>query len=498
MSPLASRSCAHLLLTAALVACSSAGPRRGGTGGDTAGAGGASGDGGAAGGTSGQGGSGGSSADATASPPADAARAGAEAGPQPDAAAVDPGGSEAYTATALSKGTGQRTDRRPMPVGFYDASVNKTFVSWMGPGSDALVREYNHATGMWSADKIAGNSPDTDSHNYPTMVRGRDNRLYIFYGCHNSPLRMAVSPNPLSIEGTWRDGNVSAAPDASYPAPVVTSDGTMYVFIRLTRAKNGHTDDRPLALIKSTDNGQTWTRQTIIDPYPRSDNLTEIYNGKISYQPAQGNQKAKIHLAWTLAGGGPGNHEHDAFTRNIYYAYLDPSNDQLYALDGKELGPSIDNAEAEASCKALDTGCSNCAHQTGYQITVSYNDDGTPLILFGHFMNGLTAVRRDGAAWVTKVVATELGEPRDLSRIGPGAFQAFRTGGNTCVVYRTADSGATWRLETTITAPHAVGRCHVIDNYHPDVKVFMEGNVVGGDTSTAKVTSGFVGPYRGP
>ena len=383
-----------------------------------------------------------------------------------------------------------------MPVGFHDATANKTFITWMGPGSDALVKEYDHATKTWSANKIAGNSPFADSHNYPSMIRGRDNRLYIFYGCHNSPLRMAVSPNPLSIDGTWRDGNIGAAPDASYPAPVVTSDGTIYVFIRLTRARNGHSDDRPLAFVKSTDNGQTWTRATILDPYPRSDNLTEIYNGKISYQPAAGGQKARIHIAWTLAGGGPGNHEHDAYTRNIYYAYLDPANDHLYDLSGRDLGPSVDNAEGEMYCKALDTGCSNCAHQTGYQISVHHNDDGTPLILFGHYMNGLTAVIREGSAWQTRIVATATGEPRDINKIGPRSFQAFRGAGNTCVVHRTTDGGLTWRQETTIAAPHAVGRCHVIDDYHPDVKVFMEQNTPGGGTSTARVTAGFAPAYR--
>jgi hypothetical protein len=468
---------------------------RGGGGGRTN-AGGVSGQGGA-GGADSAGGAGGS--DTSGVPDASAA---AEAGapdtaaePGRDGGTLDPSGSEAYVATALSPGTGQRTDRRPMPVGFYDASVNKTFVSWMGPGSNALVKAYDHATATWSPDKVVGKSPDVDSHNYPTMIRGKDNRLYIFYGCHNTPLRMAVSPDPLSIDGTWKDGNVAAAPDASYPAPLITSDGTMYVFIRLTRQKNGHTDDRPFALIKSTDNGQTWTRQLIIDPYPRADNLTEIYNGKISYQPARGDVKARIHIAWTLAGGGPGKHEHDAFTRNIYYAYLDPATDHLYDIGGRDLGTTIDDAEAEMSCKALDTGCSNCAHQTGYQISVSYNDDSSPLILFGHYMNGLTAVRRQAAGWATKVVATDTGEPRDINRIGPGAFQAFRSAGNTCVVHRTTDGGETWRLETTITAPHPVGRCHVIDNHHPDVKLFMEQNTIGGGTSTAKVTSGFAPHY---
>jgi hypothetical protein len=74
----------------------------------------------------------------------------------------------------------------------------------------------------------------------------------------------------------------------------------------------------------------------------------------------------------------------------------------------------------------------------------------------------------------------------------------FRTTGSTCVVHRTSDGGATWRQETVINAPHPVGRCHVIDDYHPDVKVFMEQNTPGGDTSTAKVTAGFAPPYPAP
>ena len=70
-------------------------------------------------------------------------------------------------------------------------------------------------------------------------------------------------------------------------------------------------------------------------------------------------------------------------------------------------------------CKALDTGCSNCAHQTGYQISVSYNDDGTPLILFGHYQNGLTAVRREGNGWMARVVTPQTGEPRDINQHRP-------------------------------------------------------------------------------
>jgi len=465
-------------------------PGTGGTGGKSSPTGGSVGTGGSP--TGGAGGQGGAPLTPDAGSAADA--------DAPPATGMDPpaGQAETYAATALSPGTGQATDRRPVAVGFYDAGVNKTFVSWMGSGGSALVKAYDHATKTWSPDKVAGKGTFSDSHNYPAMIRGKDNRLYIFYGCHNSPMQMAVSADPLSIDGTWKNGSVGAAPAASYPAPIITSDGTMYVFIRLTRMKNGATDDRPFALVKSTDNGATWTKQTIIDNYPRNDNLTEIYNGKISYEPAHGGGKAKIHIAWTLAGGGSaGHHEHDAFTRNIYYAYLDPSNDHLYSIKGEDLGTTVDDQESETKARVLDTGCSNCAHQTGYQISVNYLDDGSPLILFGHYQNGLTSVRWDGNAWATKVVTPGLGEPREINKIGPRSFQAMRTTGNTCLVYRTVDGGATWAMEATVTAPHPVGRCHVITNAHPDVKLFMEQNPDSGSggTSTAKVTAGFVPTY---
>jgi hypothetical protein len=472
------------------------GGRSGDSTGGGSGAAGVSGTGGAGGNT---GSAGGASGTGPARPDAGSGGGASDARPRADASAPGPAVGETYApGTSLSPGTGQLTDRRPIPIGFYDATANKTFVSWMGPGSDALVKEYNHVTGTWSPDKVAGNATFVDKHNYPALIKGQDNRLYIFYGCHNSPLRMTVSPNPLSIDGTWRDGVVTAAPDASYPAPIITSDGTIYVFIRLTRMMNGAEDDRPFAFVKSTNSGQSWTTQTVIDNYPRTDNLTEIYNGKISYEPAHGAQKAKIHLAWTLAGGGPGQHLHDAFTRNIYYAYLDPTNDHLYSIKGKDLGTSIDDTEGEVDTRVLDTGCSNCAHQTGYQISAHYNDDGTPLIMFGHYMNGLTAIRWDGTTWQQKVVATANAEPRDINKIGPQSFQAFRSSGSTCVVYRTTDGGANWAQETIIRAPHPVARCHVIQNGSADVKVFMEESpdVSGGGTSTASVTAGFAPSYQ--
>src|SRR5262245_50224330 len=115
--------------------------------------------------------------------------------------------SETYTTSVLSPGTSIRTDTRPVSIGFYSPSVGRTFVSWMSSdasGSTAVVKEVNHATQTWSADKTVGHS-FLDKHNYPSMIAGADNKLYVFHGCHNTPLKMAKSPNTLSTSGTWTD-----------------------------------------------------------------------------------------------------------------------------------------------------------------------------------------------------------------------------------------------------------------------------------------------------
>jgi len=119
-----------------------------------------------------------------------------------------------YSVTKISEKSGIRTDLRPIPIGLYAPEVNKTFVTWMTANSHAVVKAYDHKTGVWSEDRIVGRSTFADKHNYPGMLRGADNRIYIFYGCHNSPLRMTVSPKPLSIDGEWTD---VAIPEAAMP-----------------------------------------------------------------------------------------------------------------------------------------------------------------------------------------------------------------------------------------------------------------------------------------
>ena len=227
--------------------------------------------------------------------------------------AVTPG---AVPVTVMTPATAvaARTDRRPVAGGLYDAVAQQTFISWSGQFEDNYVQAYDHRTRTWSAPvRVAGG--DNDSHNYPTMVQADDGHLLVFRGLHNRELWVARSPRPHSIAGEWTDTIIPAGLGATYPMPVKTADGTLFVFIRETAGdfdKTYPTDTRPMKYVRSTDNGRTWQSSATltgdrwaIAPLNRADNMNEIYIGQLRYEPATLLHPERIGIVYTLAGGGP-------------------------------------------------------------------------------------------------------------------------------------------------------------------------------------------------
>ncbi len=388
---------------------------------------------------------------------------------------------QAYSVTKISEDSNIRSDQRPISIGFYDKKVDKTFITWMGAKSTAIVKEYNHKTKNWSNDKVVGTSTFIDKHNYPGMLKGKDQRIYIFYGCHNSTLRMTVSQHPLSIDGQWDDQFVTIAEKASYPAPVITSEGNFYVFYRETRQTNKYSDDRPYQFVKSTDNGKTWTKQMAIDPFPRvTDNMCEVYNGKVTYQPAMNGNNAKIHLAWTIAGEKLGKHAHATYGRNVYYAYLDPATDHIFNINGKDLGKTIDADELDKFCQVLDTGIPETGHLAGLQVSVHYRDNGSPLIYFDNQVGGGPgSATWDGNKWLFASIETpgdtvrDLRDPRELEKFGPNSFRVYKPSNDSIKVYTTKNGGKSWEFESTIHVGQKVDRVHTIDNANAALKLMI-------------------------
>jgi len=203
-----------------------------------------------------------------------------------------PGGLSLVTVAPASAA---RTDRRPVGGGVHDPRAGKTFISWGGFQEDNYVQEYDHRRHTWSAPmRVAGG--DNDSHNYPTLIQADDGHLLVFRGLHNRELWVARSPRPHSIEGTWTDTIIPEGLGATYPMPVKTSDGTIFVFIRETAGDfdpNYPTDTRPMKYVRSVDNGLTWQSSAAltgdrwcIAPLNRPDNMNEIYIGQLRHEPA--------------------------------------------------------------------------------------------------------------------------------------------------------------------------------------------------------------------
>ncbi|RYZ25170.1 MAG: hypothetical protein EOO10_18980 [Chitinophagaceae bacterium] len=258
-------------------------------------------------------------------------------------------------------------------------------------------------------------------------------------------------------------------------------NGTFYVFYRDTRKNNRHADDRPYQFVKSTDGGKTWKRQMAVDPYPRTtDNMTEVYNGKVTYQPAMNKQPAKIHLAWTIAGEKVGKHAHATYGRNVYYAWLNPANDHLYNINGVDLGTTIDNVELDKYCLVLDTGIPEKGHMAGLQVSVHYRDNGSPLIYFDNQkLGGPGSATWNGKTWQFSLIGKpngddrELRDPRELEKIGADAFRVYKPAGKKINVYKTINAGQSWELETTVPVDAEVDRVYAITNGHKDAYLLI-------------------------
>lgn len=384
----------------------------------------------------------------------------------------------------LAEQKGIQTWKRPVAGGIYDKSVNQTFVAWLGENSNSYVQAFDHATGTWTAPKLVGQVSKSeyfegaDSHNYPLLIQANDGHLLVFYAEHSSELRLARSSKPHSIEA-WTDGVIPQGFSASYPIPLKTKGGDIYVFFRESSFfidKTLDLDDRPMQYLVSTDNAKTWKHskdltgeKIALGSRDRPDNLDEIYMGQARYQPRMGLLHERIHLVWTLAGGGFEGPRHDRYHKDVYYAYFRPSNKHFYCAGGKDKGKSLSAADMK-DCLVEDTGAltTSTPHSVDYIQLVHYTNKANPVLIYklnhstGSTMRSATWT---GKNWVYGDVPTE-GFILDMEKTGPNSF-SFYAGRGQIFAYTTQDAGQTWKLDYSFSLPEnkRVVKLNVIDDY---------------------------------
>jgi hypothetical protein len=393
------------------------------------------------------------------------------------AALASPAAAPRFGVMTAASGVTGVDDRRPVGGGVYDASVNTTFVSWSGSNVDNYVQAYNGTS--WSKPVKVG-AGDGDPHNYPTMVEANDGHLLVFRGLHNTQLMESRSANARSVSGTWNDHQVPEGQAATYPMPVKADNGDIFVFYRQTDNtlnSSAPVDERPMEYVRSTDNGATWTSSKTLTGQPyilgsttRSDDMNEVYVGQIRHEE----NPERFSFVWTLAGGGPGNHQHDLFHKNLYYAYFTPSDRHFHNAAGTDLGPALTNGDYP-SCLVLDTGAP-VDKNPGYFSLAGTFGDGTPVVVYT-LADGNHAAHWTGSSWHN----VKLGgdhfldmEPADATH-----FRVFANSGSTIVTYLLSETPS-WTQETSFSAPGSVLHGVLIAGYRDPLRILLTGGDRGG------------------
>lgn len=139
------------------------------------------------------------------------------------------------------------------PQAIFDATANKTFITFQGAGLDPYVATYDHKSESWEGPYPYGqNFLQADPHGAPALVIDKAGYIISFYGAHLGALRMARSVKPHDIS-EWTDlGQVRVwdAPrsrwvsiSGSYPQPSIDKDGRITLSYRRDDANMGSRGD---------------------------------------------------------------------------------------------------------------------------------------------------------------------------------------------------------------------------------------------------------------
>ncbi|WP_410604878.1 BNR-4 repeat-containing protein [Amycolatopsis sp. lyj-90] len=414
----------------------------------------------------------------------------------PPAQAAKPPEKAAFEVMTPASTVASRTDRRPNAGGVYDPVARKTFISWSGKAADTYVQAYDHRTGGWTAPKKIADG-ESDPHNYPTMLLAGDGHLLIFRGMHNTRTVISRAPLAHSLEGTWTDTEVPQGASASYPMPVKTTDGTLFLFYRETTNEldpTANTDFRPMKYIVSRDNGKTWKnsvqltgKQWAFGSLGRADHMDEIYVGQLRYLPSSG----RIQFVYTLAGGGPTQHKHDVYHRNVYYLSFDVRTLRFHSAAGRDLGTQVDDAEQERYLKVAETPLElpGGLKSPDYILQVGTQRDGKPFVTWFQF--DAAGSPRDfagawnGREWEVREVANGL-RLREIEQLNGGTWRVYGTrDGQPDIETFLLENGRVWKPETLITTPKPVQRVEVITGFRDPARILATGASSARDVSVA-------------
>jgi hypothetical protein len=335
-----------------------------------------------------------------------------------------------------------------------------------------------------------------DRHNYPSVIVAPDGYIIVFQEDHlresdGYALMQYRSPNKGSIRGIWSRKILWTENQPSYPTAVATED-SIYLFMRRKKEDVW----RVWQFSKSTDHGETWSEpRTIVDTEDLHDGIEgyqaagmdEIYSiAKKFYDP----RNQRIPITWSLAG----DERHNKFNQNIYMAYLDTDDDQMYGPTGAALGDFVSLAEMDdpaTQCLVEATEKQRGKYTPPLVDNIhhaSFTDAGNFLVTYNlkSEVSGRQQVkygRWTGSDWdIGAIEDRELDGDQyrygSVQKTGPDDFRVsvIDEANNRVRVIGTADGGKTWKLESdqaVATRGRAINSATLVVPYRPGYPQIM-------------------------
>ena len=366
------------------------------------------------------------------------------------------------------------------PEGIY--YNGRTYLVYQGEDLDPFIISYNHTASAWSDPvRIGDNSLGSDPHGGPAILIDRAGYFHVFYGAHSTPLRHVRSGNPGDIS-SWTE-MPPVADSATYPQPIMMSDGTIYLFFR----EDGHEGD--WAFLTSVDNGLTWVPSGGGIPILESSLESAWY---AHFEKGKGD---KIHMAFVWQNETEIRETGNYFARyNVYYAYRD-ENGYWRNISGEVLDTPITKNTADEECLVYQSGSEHTN-----QVVVKEDEQGNPFILFvagagsgpdsykwkfarwngnGWEVNDITFTDHLFDAGTFEVTSSEIRAylvVGGTNGTGNGDGDHKDRGGN-IEEWISYDGGITWSKVSPIIKKEDTGSIYndpqIVSNYHPEAKLIF-------------------------
>jgi hypothetical protein len=222
----------------------------------------------------------------------------------------------------------------------------------------------------------------------------------------------------------------------------------------------------------------------------RSDHLNEVYMGQLRREAATGGRPERVHLVWTVAGGGPDQHLHDYFHKNIYYATFEPAALRFRNVQGADLGRQLGRADMDRCRVALTPLARPGGEQSpAYIQLVGWLGNGRPLVLWMTFDDDLVvhdmAAVWTGSAWQTRQVATGL-RILEMERLASATWRVYANrDGRPGIETYLLTSGLGWARESVVATPGEVQRAELITGRRDPARILATGASSARDVSVA-------------